>query len=96
MAWTPVAPIGTKAGHVISRLGGVASRSTVRQPAPDVADVVAHRPQTVCAPLSVNVCGAGIDAASTPLPGLPSASVGSPAEETDTLTLSLYQPPPPA
>ena len=39
---------------------------------------------------------ARIAVALTPLPGLPSASTGSPSAVKDTVTLFLYQPPSPA
>src|ERR1035438_2030776 len=50
----------------------------------------------VCAPLVSNVSEAVRDDGSIPLPGLPSASTGSPVAVKATVTLFLYQPPLPA
>src|ERR1039458_7008134 len=78
VAKTPLAPIGTKAGHLISRLGGVASTCTVRQPGSEpLPTLSATVPHPVCEPLVLNVCGEDSVSRFTPLPGLPSASDGS-------------------
>ena len=53
-------------------------------------------PDASCEPSVVNVCGADSVERFTPLPGLPSESAGSPLSVNDTVTVSLYQPPPAA
>jgi hypothetical protein len=90
-------PTGTDAGHVISRLGGVASTCTVKQPGAETLPALsATVPHAVCEPLVLKVSGEESVEILTPLPGLPSDRLGSPFEVNDTVTLFLYQPPPPA
>ena len=91
------APTRADAGQLISRLGGVASTCTVRQPGAETLPALsATVPHAVCEPVVANVSGAESVDGLTPLPALPSDRLGSPLLVNETVTLPLYQPPPPA
>src|SRR5438270_10383639 len=93
VACTPCSPVTAVAGHVTSRLGGVASTCTASVAVAETLPTLSARvPLAVCEPLVLNVCGAVSEATLTPLGELPSASKGSPLSVNDTVTLSLYQP----
>jgi hypothetical protein len=95
-ASTPDSPTSALAGHSTASSGAVASTCATRVPGAEALPTwSATVPLAVCEPLVVNDCGAVSVAGSTPLGRLPSASVGSPLPVNETVTLSLYQPPPP-
>lgn len=77
-------------------LGGVASTWKLRVVTRSFPAWSSTRPMAVWTPLVANVTGAVSVEATTPVPGVASASGVSPFAAKVTTTLDLYQPPPPA
>src|SRR5207302_10988665 len=72
-------------GQLTSTLGGLASTCTLRVPGDEVLPALSLTvPDASWAPSVLNFCGAGTADGSTPLPGLPSDSAGSPFSVNDT------------
>src|SRR3954451_15090132 len=84
-------------GHVTRTLGGVRSTWTGSAVAADSLPTWSLTvPLGAWAPVEASVMPAVSVVPSTPEPALPSCRAGSPLDVNVTVTVSLYQPPPPA